>query len=35
MELVTSILLAASAIVLGIILILFGLRDLRKGGDRL
>jgi hypothetical protein len=34
MELVTSILLAASAIVLGVILILYGLHDLRQGGDR-
>ena len=34
MELVTSVLLATSAIVLGVILIAYGLRDLRRRGDR-
>jgi hypothetical protein len=34
MELVTSILLAASAIVIGVILIAYGLQDLRKRGDK-
>lgn len=34
MELVTSVLLAASAIVLGVVLIAYGLRGLHRRGDK-